>query len=137
MALSDKLRELRDKQNWSQETLADMMNMHRSTISRYETGKSIPNYQTVIRFAEIYKVDKEYLVDELNQLLPNVEAPGFILKEKLEDPDVGMILQLLHDEPDLKKALVELHLMAPKRKSFYSDTITTFIKMNKKHRDKM
>ncbi|MEH7545917.1 MULTISPECIES: helix-turn-helix domain-containing protein [Bacillaceae] len=75
MALSEKLRELRDKQNWSQETLADMMKMHRSTISRYETGKAIPNYQTVIQFAEIYKVEKEYLVDELNQLLPNVEAP--------------------------------------------------------------
>ncbi|MEH7417287.1 helix-turn-helix domain-containing protein [Neobacillus drentensis] len=137
MALSEKLRELRDKQNWSQETLADMMKMHRSTISRYETGKAIPNYQTVIRFAEIYRVDKEYLVDELNQLLPNVEAPGFVLKEKLEDPDVGMILQLLQDEPDLKKAMVELHLMHPKRKSFFSDAITTFIKVNKKHKDKM
>ncbi|PFO08027.1 hypothetical protein COJ85_04985 [Bacillus sp. AFS076308] len=137
MALSEKLRELRDKQNWSHETLADMMKMHRSTISRYETGKAIPNYQTVIRFAEIYKVEKEYLVDELNQLLPNVEAPGFVLKEKLEDPDVGMILQLLQDEPDLKKALLELHLMHPKRKGFYSDAITTFIKVNKKHKDKM
>ncbi|MEH7096858.1 helix-turn-helix domain-containing protein [Neobacillus vireti] len=137
MALSEKLRELRDKQNWSQETLADMMKMHRSTISRYETGKAIPNYQTVIRFAEIYKVDKEYLVDELNQLLPNVEAPGFVLKEKLEDPDVGLIFQLLQDEPELKKALIELHLMPPKRRSFYSDTITTFIKVNKRHKDKM
>ncbi|HSU79853.1 helix-turn-helix domain-containing protein [Neobacillus drentensis] len=137
MALSEKLRELRDKQNWSQETLADMMKMHRSTISRYETGKAIPNYQTVIRFAEIYKVDKEYLVDELNQLLPNVEAPGFVLKEKLEDPDVGLIFQLMQDEPELKKALIELHLMPPKRRSFYSDTITTFIKVNKRHKDKM
>ena len=137
MALSEKLRELRDKQNWSQETLADMMKMHRSTISRYETGKAIPNYQTVIRFAEIYKVDKEYLVDELNQLLPNVEAPGFVLKEKLEDPDVSLIFQLMQDEPELKKALIELHLMPPKRRSFYSDTITTFIKVNKRHKDKM
>ena len=137
MALSEKLRELRDKQNWSQDTLANMMKMHRSTISRYETGKAIPNYQTVIRFAEIYKVDKEYLVDELNQLLPNVEAPGFVLKEKLEDPDVGLIFQLMQDEPELKKALIELHLMPPKRRSFYSDTITTFIKVNKRHKDKM
>ncbi|MED4224903.1 helix-turn-helix domain-containing protein [Neobacillus cucumis] len=37
MTLSDKLRELLDKQNGSQETLADMMKkMHRSAISRYE-----------------------------------------------------------------------------------------------------
>lgn len=133
MSLSEKLRLLRDKQNWSQETLADMMNIHRSTVSRYETGRSIPNYQTVIRFAEIYKVDKEYLVDELDQLLPNVEAPGFILKEKLEDPDIEMILQLVESEPEFKKALVDLHLMPPKRKAFYLDSMTTFIKVNKRH----
>ena len=48
MSLSEKLRQLRDKQNWSQETLADMMNIHRSTVSRYETGASVPTYQTVI-----------------------------------------------------------------------------------------
>src|SRR4051794_655094 len=130
MGFLEKIRELRDKQKWSQEKLADMMKMHPSTISRYENGKKIPHYQTVIRFAEIYKVDKEYLVDELNQLLPNVEAPGFVLKEKLEDPDVGLIFQLMQDEPELKKALIELHLMPPKRRSFYSDTITTFIKVN-------
>lgn len=58
MSLSKKLKELCDKQNWSQETLANMMNMHRSTVSRYETGKAIPNYQTVIRFAEVYHVEK-------------------------------------------------------------------------------
>ena len=103
MSLSEKLRELRDKQNWSQETLAKMMKMHRSTISRYETGRAVPNYQTVIRFAEIYKVDKEYLVDELDKLLPNVEPPGFVLKEKLEHPDISMILQLFQNKPDLKK----------------------------------
>ncbi|MFJ7726093.1 helix-turn-helix domain-containing protein [Neobacillus sp. NPDC097160] len=31
-----------------------MMNMHRSTVSRYENGKAIPNYQTVIRLAEVF-----------------------------------------------------------------------------------
>ncbi|MEY2194106.1 helix-turn-helix domain-containing protein [Neobacillus sp. BF23-41] len=70
MSLSEKLRKLRDNRNWSQQTLADMMRMDRSTVSRYETGRSIPNYQTVVRFAEIYQVDKEYLVEELDQLLP-------------------------------------------------------------------
>ncbi|MBV7505252.1 helix-turn-helix domain-containing protein [Bacillus sp. sid0103] len=73
MSLSEKLRKLRDNRNWSQQTLADMMRMDRSTVSRYETGRSIPNYQTVIRFAEIYRVDKEYLLKELDHLQPKTE----------------------------------------------------------------
>ncbi|WML41576.1 helix-turn-helix transcriptional regulator [Neobacillus sp. OS1-2] len=137
MSLSKKLRELRDKQNWSQETLANMMNMHRSTVSRYETGKAIPNYQTVIRFAEVYNVEKDYLVEELDQLLPNVEAPGFVLKENPEDPDIGLILKLVELEPELKKALVDLSLIGPKRRSFYADGIVNFIKLDKRHKDKM
>ncbi|MBO0960999.1 helix-turn-helix transcriptional regulator [Neobacillus sp. MM2021_6] len=137
MSLSKKLRELRDKQNWSQETLANMMNMHRSTVSRYETGKAIPNYQTVIRFAEVYNVEKDYLVEELDQLLPNVEAPGFVLKENPEDPDIGLILKLVELEPELKKALVDLSLIGPKRRSFYADCIVNFIKLDKRHKDKM
>ncbi|WP_190284772.1 helix-turn-helix domain-containing protein [Bacillus sp. S3] len=136
MALSEKLKELREKQNWSQETLASMMNMHRSTVSRYENAKAIPNYQTVIRFAEVYKVDKEYLVEELDRLLPNVEAPGYVLKENPEDPDMGRILQLLENEPELKKALVDLSLVGPKRRRFFSDAITSFIKLEKRHKDK-
>lgn len=57
MSLSEKLKKLRDNRNWSQQTLADMMRMDRSTVSRYETGRSIPNYQTVIRF-EFIKLTK-------------------------------------------------------------------------------
>ncbi|EKN66506.1 hypothetical protein BABA_15392 [Neobacillus bataviensis LMG 21833] len=137
MSLSKKLKELRDKQNWSQETLATMMNMHRSTVSRYETGKAIPNYQTVIRFAEVYHVEKEYLVEELDQLLPNVEAPGFVLKENPEDPDIGLIMKLMEQEPELKRALVDLSLIGPRRRSFYADGIVNFIKLDKRHKDKM
>ena len=79
MSLSEKLKKLRDMLNWSQQTLADMMRMDRPTVSRYETGRSIPNYQTVIRFAEIYQVDKEYRVEELDQLLPN--GGGWVHRE--------------------------------------------------------
>ncbi len=60
MSIAEKLRMLRDKQNWSQETLSKMINLHRSTISRYETGKMIPDEETLLKFAEVYKVDKDF-----------------------------------------------------------------------------
>jgi transcriptional regulator with XRE-family HTH domain len=135
MSLSEKLRKLRDNRNWSQQTLADRMNMDRSTVSRYETGRSVPNYQTVIRFAELYQVEKEYLLEELDKLLPKVEEPGYLAKESLEDPDLGIILQLLQQEPDLKKSLIDIHLMPPKRRAFFVDLLTYQIKASKKHKN--
>ncbi|MFP7298652.1 helix-turn-helix domain-containing protein [Neobacillus niacini] len=135
MSLSEKLRQLRDKRNWSQQTLADMMNMDRSTVSRYETGRSVPTYQTVVRFAELYQVDKEYLVGELDQLLPKNEEPGYMTKESLLDPELSIILQLLQQEPDLKKNLLDIHLMPAKRRAFFIDLLTYQIKASKKHKN--
>ncbi|MEH7111470.1 helix-turn-helix transcriptional regulator [Neobacillus niacini] len=135
MSLSEKLRKLRDNRNWSQQTLAEMMNMDRSTVGRYETGKNIPNYQTVIRFAELYQVDKEYLLEELNAQVPKVETPGFMTKENLEDHELAIIHQLLEQEPDLKKNLLDIHLMSPKRRAFFVDLLTYQIKASKRHKN--
>jgi transcriptional regulator with XRE-family HTH domain len=135
MSLSEKLRKLRDNRNWSQQTLADMMNMDRSTVSRYETGKSIPTYQTVIRFADLYQVDKEYLVEELDHLLPKTDLLGYMTKESLEDPDLDIILQLLQQEPELKRNLLDIYLMPPKRRAFFMDLLTYQIKASKKHKN--
>jgi transcriptional regulator with XRE-family HTH domain len=137
MSLSEKLRKLRDNRNWSQQTLADMMRMDRSTVSRYETGRSIPNYQTVIRFAELYQVEKEYLVEELDHLLPKTETSGFVAKETNDDHDLLIINQFLQNEPDFKMALLELHLMPPKRKAFFIDSFINQIKVSKRHKDKL
>ncbi|MCQ6279246.1 helix-turn-helix domain-containing protein [Bacillus sp. EB600] len=95
MSLSEKLRMLRDDRCWSQQYLADRMNVDRSTISRYETGKSIPTYQTVVRFAEVYQIEKELLVNELDQILPTVEKSGYILKENLDDKDLDIVIDLI------------------------------------------
>ncbi|MFL6562089.1 MAG: helix-turn-helix domain-containing protein [Bacillus sp. (in: firmicutes)] len=132
MSLWEKLKKLRDMLNWSQQTLADMMRMDRSKVSRYETGRSIPNYQTVIRFAEIYQVDKEYLVEELDQLLPKTEGFGFIVKETSDDHDLMIINQFPQNEPDFKMALLGLHLMP-----FYVDSFISQIKVSKRHNDKL
>ncbi|NRD77144.1 helix-turn-helix transcriptional regulator [Bacillus sp. BRMEA1] len=137
MSIAKKLRMLRDKQNWSQETLANLMNMHHSTISRYERGKSIPDYQTLLRFAQVFKVEKDYLIQELRPHEHISAAPGFIAKESQDDPDFTLIQQMLQTEPALKKALVELYLMPPKRRAFFADAIAGLIKVNKHHKDKM
>ncbi|WP_084797807.1 helix-turn-helix domain-containing protein [Neobacillus mesonae] len=137
MSIAKKLRMLRDKQNWSQETLSKIINMDRSTISRYETGRIIPNDETLQKFAEVYKVDKDFFKTNRGFEEPAPNPSGFMMKEGPVDPDLVMIHQLLEDQADLKKALIELHLMAPKRKAFFSHAIVNFIKLNNIHKEKM
>lgn len=128
MSLSEKLKSLRDGKGWSQQYVADLMKIDRSTISRYETGKSIPSYPIVIQFATIFQVDKDYLVVELDQLLPASEKPGYVLKENASDRELEVILELLSQEPELKKVLLEFQLMGTRRREFFLDVLKAAVK---------
>jgi transcriptional regulator with XRE-family HTH domain len=134
MSLSEKLKQLRDNRNWSQQYLADLMKLDRSTISRYETGKSIPPYEMVLQFAEIYHVDKEFLVIELDNLLSKKEKSAYILKENPQDKDVEIILQLIQKEPDLKSILMDIHVMEANRRAYFIEKIKVELKVLKKHK---
>jgi transcriptional regulator with XRE-family HTH domain len=132
MSLSEKLRNLRDHRGWSQQYLADRMKVDRSTISRYETGKSIPTYQTVIRFAEVFQINKDFLIEELDQMLPTAEKQGYILKESLNDQDLEIALKLIQQEPELKKILLDIQLMDSNRRAFFIEKMKAELKVLKK-----
>lgn len=134
MSLSEKLRDLRDRRNWSQAYLANRMNVDRSTISRYETGKSIPTYQTVVRFAEVFQIDKEFLIRELDAMLPASENQGYVLKEKPDDPDLEIALKLIQQEPELKKILLEIDLMDANRRAFYLEKMKAELRVMRKYK---
>ena len=57
-----KLRELREEQNLSQLKLAMDLGMNQNSISRYETGERQADYETLIAFADYFKVSIDYLL---------------------------------------------------------------------------
>jgi transcriptional regulator with XRE-family HTH domain len=132
LSLSEKLQQLRKKQGWSQEYVSKVLKIDRSMISRYETGKNIPTYQTVLQFSDIYKVDKDYLVTELDQLLQTSHAP-YILNENTEtDPDMEIIYQLAQNEKLVKEFLLELYLLDEKTRSAILRASQAFMREMKK-----
>jgi transcriptional regulator with XRE-family HTH domain len=133
MSLADKLKELRNVRNWKQEYVADLMKIDRSTISRYENGKSIPPYQIVLQFADIFGVDKEYLIEELDEMLKNANA-SYVLKENPEDLDMEMIRRLLAQTPSLKEPLLELALFDNWTNEYIAGILKAVIKEHKKFR---
>lgn len=55
------LRKERDRLEWSQDTLAKVMNTTRSHISHWETGEQVPPLEAALRLAKIFHVSVEYL----------------------------------------------------------------------------
>lgn len=51
MALGNRIRQVREQRGYSQEQLADMMNINRSTISKIENGRFSITVDYLVRFS--------------------------------------------------------------------------------------
>lgn len=82
---------LRTDAGVTQTELADMLFVSRDLISKWETGKRLPDYGMILKMAELFSVDPETLMPkdsilttELSALLPeNYPSDGEILKRDL------------------------------------------------------
>ena len=59
----DHLRAIRKGNGYSQQQIADILNISRSTYTYYETGKSEPSQEKLKKFCEIFNVDYNTLFD--------------------------------------------------------------------------
>ena len=67
MILADKIIELRKKNGWSQEELAEMLDVSRQSVSKWEGAQSIPDMNRIIRMSEVFGVSTDFLLkDELD-----------------------------------------------------------------------
>ena len=68
MIFADKLIQLRKKSGWSQEDLAEQMNVTRQSVSKWESAQSIPDLDKLVRLSEIFGVSLDYLLkDEMEE----------------------------------------------------------------------
>ena len=56
------LRKYREKMELTQKQLAEVLNIDRSTYSYYETGKSVPPVETLIKLARIFNTTVDNLL---------------------------------------------------------------------------
>lgn len=57
-----KLKQLRKEQSMTQEHLADLLNVSRTTVVRYEKGECEPDIATLIKLADIFNISLDYLL---------------------------------------------------------------------------
>lgn len=64
MILADKILNLRKKNGWSQEELAEKLNVSRQSISKWESAASIPDIGKIIELAALFGVTTDYLLKD-------------------------------------------------------------------------
>lgn len=62
MNIADRLKELRKNAGYSQEQLAEMLDISRQAVSKWESGQGNPDIENVIRLTEIYGVSADYIL---------------------------------------------------------------------------
>ena len=65
-----RLRDLRDDHDKTQQEIADVLNMHRSVYRRYESGERETPAWVVVKLAEYYHVSTDYLLGRTNDPTP-------------------------------------------------------------------
>lgn len=68
MILADKIIALRKKNGWSQEELAEKLNVTRQSVSKWEGAQSVPDLDRILQMSRIFGVSTDYLLrDELEE----------------------------------------------------------------------
>ncbi len=89
MILAEKIMNLRKKNGWSQEELAEQLNISRQSVSKWESGASIPDLERIIAMSNLFGVSTDYLIKE---------------EQEQEDPTVSLDVYMA---PDCRNVSVE------------------------------
>ena len=73
-SLGEKLRDLRESLNLSQNQVAEALNIDRSTYTNYELDKTRPNLETLVKISRIFNVPPA-------MLLPDEDSKGVTFRD--------------------------------------------------------
>ena len=64
MKLAEKIMTLRKQRGWSQEELAQQLSVSRQSVSKWESGASVPDLDKILKMSEIFDVSTDTLLKE-------------------------------------------------------------------------
>ena len=68
MILADKIIRLRKKNGWSQEELAEKMNVSRQAVAKWEGAQTIPSMEKIVQLGELFGVTLDYLLKDEREM---------------------------------------------------------------------
>ncbi|MFH1147447.1 MAG: helix-turn-helix transcriptional regulator [Pseudomonadota bacterium] len=83
MSFSETIVKLRKQKNWTQQELADKLQMHVGQIKRYEKGSSTPSLEALKKIALLFGISVDEIVFDNGDGVPSRRLDGELL-EKFE-----------------------------------------------------
>jgi len=80
MEFNNKLYELRKQKGFSQEELANRLNVSRQTISKWEVGESTPDMENLVAISELFEISLDELV--LNKVPEETNTSAQVVKSE-------------------------------------------------------
>lgn len=74
MIFAEKLILLRKKAGWSQEELAEQMNVTRQSVSKWEGAQSVPDLEKMVRLSELFGVSTDYLLKDEIEIVEHIDS---------------------------------------------------------------
>lgn len=76
MEFNNKLYSLRKQKGFSQEELANRLNVSRQTVSKWEVGESTPDMENLVAISELFEVSLDELVLNRTPEVPEKAEPS-------------------------------------------------------------
>lgn len=118
MTIGTKIRKLRDLYDLTQDYVAEKLGISQNAFSKIERGETDPTYSTLVRIAEILKVDVSRLISfDERQMLFNINDNkdqsnnGFIVQtSKIEKELYEKVIGQLQNENSYLKKLLDSYI---------------------------
>lgn len=92
MEFSERLKYLRDKRGYKQIDVAKKVGIKNNTLSSYESGTRQPDYDILIKLADLYEVSLEYLLKGIERKYPDKDVYCFDV-EGLNESEINDIIR--------------------------------------------
>lgn len=117
MILAEKVASLRKKKGWSQEELAEKLGISRQSVSKWESGASIPDIDKIIMLSKLFQVSTDYLLkDEMEEegnMVQEAEVPEEQVRRSVSLEEANAFMELTRKYAIPKALAVALFVLCP------------------------
>ena len=84
MTIGKKLKQARLKKELTQENVAKILNVSRTTISNWETGRSYPDLESVVALSDLYNISLDELLREDEDMIKKLSNDSKVLSKLIK-----------------------------------------------------
>lgn len=98
MNISEEVKNQRLKNKWTQEQLAEILNVSRSTVSSWEVGRNYPDLETIVTISDLFEISLDELLRGDRKMLEQITDDTKVRKvqtKKIKFLGAGLVILII------------------------------------------